>query len=278
MDPSGRVALVTGASRGLGVHIARTLAGQNMRVALAARTAEGLEKLRAELVAAGKTAIAVPVDVGDASSIEGLVRKVEAELGPIDVLVNNAGIEQVERYDLLAPRAIEQAIAINLTAPMLLTRLVLPGMIARRRGHIVNIASLAGLAGTPYAETYSATKHGLVGFTRALRGTLKGEGHAVGVTVVCPGFIDDAGMYYEMQRNHGVIAPATFGTSPPDDVAEAVLTALRTNPPEIVVNRRPVRPLLVAIAARPEFAEWLGEKTGVIAFFKRVTDARRSAT
>jgi short-subunit dehydrogenase len=273
-DLKGKVALVTGASRGIGVHIARTLAGQGMRVALSARSAADLEKRRAELEASGAEAIAVPADVGDRASLEGLVHSVEKAFGAIDVLVNNAALEQYAIYDAMDLDDIEQVIRVNLTGPMLLARMVLPGMIGRGRGHIVNIASLGGLGGTPYAETYTATKHGLVGFTRSLRATIRGEGHPIGVSVVCPGFIDGTGMFQSMKEQYGVVAPATLGASPAEDVSLAVLRAIRTNECEIVVNRKPVRPWLVVLASFPGLADWLAEKTGSIAFFRQVMKTR----
>ncbi len=273
-DLSGKAALLTGASRGIGVYIARSLAGQGMNLGLAARSAEGLEKVRAEVEALGVRAIAVPTDVGDLASLEGLVQKVEADLGGISVLVNNAGIEEGQPYADLSQEALSQVIAVNLTGPMWLSRLVLPGMIERGEGHIVNVASVAGLVGTPYNEPYSASKHGLLGFSRSLRLTAQGEGYPVGVSVVSPGFVSEAGMYEDSKTETGVEAPAFLGSVSADEVAREVLRAIVENQAEVVVNARPIMPLVAVANFFPRFADWFARKSGVVDFFKASVQQR----
>ena len=173
---AGRVALVTGASRGLGRHIARTLAGQGMDLVLAARAVEPLETLRAEIAALGVQAMVVPTDVTDPAQLDGLVARALAELGGVDLLVNNAGIEQIAAFDQVSVAAIDRVIDVNLRAPMRLTRLLLPSMIERGRGHIVNMASLAGHGAAAFNEPYGATKHAMVGFTQAFRASAQAAG------------------------------------------------------------------------------------------------------
>ena len=181
----------------------------------------------------------------------------------MDVLVNNAGIERGVAYDRIPLEAIDRVIEVNLTAPMVLTRLLLPQMLERGGGHIVNIASVAGLVGTPYNEVYSATKHGLMGFTRSLRITAVGEGYPVGASSVCPGFVADAGMYEDMRKETQVDAPALLGTVAPERVADAVVRAIINDVPEIVVNARPMMPLRLAATLFPRFADWFAQKSGV---------------
>src|SRR4029077_11909614 len=131
--------------------------------------------------------VCVPTDVSDHAQLDALVAKASEELGPIDILVNNAGIESTHPYDDYPPDEIVRMIEVNLTAPMLLTRKLLPGMLRRERGHIVNIASLAGKGGFPYQAPYATTKARLIMFTHMLRTELIDS--PVGCSVVCPGFV-----------------------------------------------------------------------------------------
>ena len=221
-------AIVTGASRGLGVHIARALAISGVNIAVAARSAQQLEAVGAGLVSLGVKAVAIRADVTVAAERQGLVDRAAAELGPIDILVNNAGTELFSRYTDLDPTEIEAMVNLNLTAPLLLIRAVLPGMLDRGRGHIVNLSSAAGKVATPFEAVYSATKFGLVGATHALRAEHLGS--PVGFSVVCPGFVRQDGMYarYEAQ---GLTVPLLVGTTTPQKVASAVLKATgRTAP------------------------------------------------
>jgi short-subunit dehydrogenase len=249
-----------------------------MNLALAARSADGLAEVAAEVEARGVRAVVVPTDVGDPTALETLVQKTEAELGGVSLLVNNAGLEYAAPYAEVPPERITQIIDVNLTAPMLLSRRILPGMIERGEGHICNIASVAGLMGTPYNEPYSATKHGLMGFARGLRLTAQGEGWPIEVSVVCPGFVSEAGMYEDMKDAGGVEAPAVLGTSPADHVAREVLRAIKENRLEVVVNPRPVRPLAMAASVSPRFGDWIAGKTGVIELFKEAARNRSRAS
>jgi short-subunit dehydrogenase len=167
MKVSGARVVVTGASRGIGAAVAADLAGRGARVVLVARSAEALDKVAAEL--GGE---AFPADLADSSAIEALVRSIEAD-GPIDVLVNNAGVDLTGDLVNLADAEIAQLLAVNLSAPMLLCRAVIPGMQRRGHGHIVNVSSLAGTNAIRGLAPYSATKAGLSHFTAALRADLK---------------------------------------------------------------------------------------------------------
>jgi short-subunit dehydrogenase len=266
----GKTALVTGASRGIGAHIARALASEGMRLVLAARSAEALEGIAAELRARGAEVVTIPADLARRDHIEALAERA----GGVDVLVNNAGLELAAAYHTVAPATIDELIAVNLTAPMILTRLLLPGMIARGGGHVVNISSLAGLVGTPYGEVYCATKHGLVGFTRSLRATAEAEGYGVGASVICPGFISDEGMFADAAGGAGVEAPALLGTSPPEAVAKAVVRAIVRDEPEVIVNGRPVLPMLLTQLFSPRMAPKIASRVGVVTLFRRLAEHR----
>jgi short-subunit dehydrogenase len=182
---AGRVALITGASGGIGQATARELARQGASVVLAARRTDLLDALASELDAIGVEALAVPTDLTDSSQIEPLVERALERFGKIDILVNNAGIGTPRSLAKTTSDTIRRELEINLVGAVLLTRAVLPGMLERKRGAIISIASVAGHVAVE--PLYSATKFGIRGFSYALRRQLRGSG--VNVSVVSPGFI-----------------------------------------------------------------------------------------
>lgn len=250
----GRIALVTGASRGLGPTIALALARQGVQLALAARSQERLDAVASRITAiTGVRAIGIPADVTSAGHREALVERAARELGPIDILVNNAGIERTEPFERSDPAAIASIIETNLVAPMLLTRALLPGMLERGRGHIVNVSSLAGKVGVPFEAPYCASKSGLIQFTESLRFEFAGRG--VSASVVCPGFVGRAGMYANTVRETGVTASRLAGISTPADVARAVVRSIRHDIPEIIVNPGPMRLISTLAELSPRLFE-----------------------
>ena len=184
---TARVALVTGGSRGIGRAIARVLAREGLALAVAARGLEEAEVAAAEIRGAGASAVAVALDVADAASLEAGVAQAVAKLGPIDVLVNNAGVAESAPFARTTPEMWERHLRVNVTGPYLATRAVLGGMLERGWGRVINVASLAGLVGSPYVAAYTASKHALVGLTRALATEVSGKG--VTVNAICPGFV-----------------------------------------------------------------------------------------
>lgn len=183
----GKVALVTGGGRGIGRAIALELALAGAGVAVAARTRSQLEAVAAEIAGLdGAPAFSQELDVTDPESIAHALKRITAALGPIDILVNNAGVAVSALISETDLELWERHLKVNLTGPYLLTRAVLPGMLKRRWGRIINIASTAGKQGFAYTTAYTASKHALVGFTRAL--ALELAQHGITVNAVCPGF------------------------------------------------------------------------------------------
>lgn len=266
-DLDGRTALITGGSRGIGVHVARALAAEGAAVGLVARSVDDLRAAATSLRDEhGVPTATAPADLTDRDDLEAATRRVRAELGPVDVLVNNAGIMGPCPFHLRDTQEIERGVRLNLLAPLLLVRRLLPGMVERGRGHVVNISSLAGKAGPPYEGVYGATKAGLIGFTQSLRRELHGTG--VGASVICPGYVSDTGMYADAVAETGVRAPEKAGRATPDGVAAAVVRAIREDEPEIIVNSVPVRPLTVLSEASPRLGEWLSRKLGLFRAFE----------
>jgi short-subunit dehydrogenase len=258
-DLRGANAIVTGASRGIGVYIAKALADEGVNLSLAARSEAELHTVRTGIEGLGVRAIATTCDVAVPDDRAALLARTEAELGPIDILVNNAGIERIRRFELAAESDFTETLAINLQAPILLTRAVVPGMLERGRGHVVNIASGAGKVGVAYGTSYCASKHGLVGFTHALRAEY--DRSPVGFSVVCPGFVTDVGMYDRWEQR-GIRAPKLAGSSKPEKVAAVTVDCIRRNRAEVIVNTPPVRPLVVLAnvlpSATPKLLRWFG--------------------
>ncbi|MCJ2136110.1 3-oxoacyl-[acyl-carrier-protein] reductase [Methylobacterium sp. J-026] len=183
-DLTGRKALVTGATGGLGQAIARTLHAQGATVALSGTRLPALEALAAEL---GERASPVAADLADRDSVEGLVPAAEAAIGPLDILINNAGITRDNLFLRMKDEEWEQVLAVNLTAAFRLSRAAVKGMMRRRSGRIVNIGSVVGSTGNPGQGNYAAAKAGLVGLTKALAAEVATRG--ITVNCVAPGFI-----------------------------------------------------------------------------------------
>lgn len=189
-QPDAPVALVTGATSGIGLEVARHLAGQGMRVYICARDQNRLDKTLGELRAAGHEVAGSACDVADPEQIRALVRDAVDAYGAVDVLVNNAGRSGGGATAEIAEELWNDVITTNLTSVFLMTKEVLNhgGMLAKKKGRVINIASTGGKQGVVHAAPYSASKHGVVGFTKALGLELARSG--ITVNAVCPGFVE----------------------------------------------------------------------------------------
>ncbi len=225
-----RVALVTGAGRGIGRRAAQVLATQGYAVALN-DLSEPTETLLA-LRAGGADVVAAVGDVAAEPAVEAVAAVTEAALGPVDVLVNNAGVSLIAPAEDTTADQWHRVIAVNLTGPFLLSRRIGRDMLLRGAGSIVNVASVAGLAGVADRAAYNASKHGLIGLTRTLAAEWGGRG--VRCNAVCPGWVktemdeaDQSGGGYTDQDIEARVPMGRFAT--PDDVAEAI--AFLADPP-----------------------------------------------
>ena len=259
----GKVVLLTGASRGIGPIVANALAKKGADIALVARSESGLQGVATHLSELGTRTLVFPVDLGQAAQREKLITGVLKEFGKIDVLVNNAGLEMEGAYAELSWPSIRETIEVNLIAPMALTHLVLPEMLKRKEGHIVNIASIAAKSGAPYAATYSGTKAGLAEWTRALRLELSGTG--VHFSTIFPGYVRDVGMFAKF----GIKSPLLVGSCAPSQVADAVVDAIEKKTIEKIINFPPLRYSFAINEISPSLGDWLMNISGVNDFQRR---------
>ncbi|PPS43909.1 SDR family oxidoreductase [Chroococcidiopsis sp. TS-821] len=228
---AGQTVLLTGASRGIGKSIAHHLAKKKATIIGVARSPNELNKVAADVEALGGKWIGIPFDISQLEELPNLIKKIEQITDSIDILINNAGIEIYRSFADYSLAEIQSILTVNLLAAMELTRAFLPSMLYRRKGHIVNIASLAGKKGAPYNSVYSASKAGLLMWTDALRQELAGTG--VEVSAICPGYVSGQGMI----ADSGVPIPKLAGASTANDVAIALVKAIEQNKAEVVVNQ-----------------------------------------
>jgi len=267
-----QIVLLTGASGGLGTYMAQAFAARKVKLALVAHPGIDLEGLRKSVADGGAQAVAITSDLRDPVQRREMLAAVRSRLGPIDILVNGAGVEFNSAYHELSEGQIGEVLSVNLEAPMILSRLVLPEMLERKQGHIVNISSLAGKSGPAFQEPYAASKAGLVAFTQSLRATYRGSG--VSASVIVPAFVE-AGIYARLKAKSGCAAPALLTGCSPEQVAQAVLRSIEGDVPEIIVNRYPIRPVLALSALSPRLGDWITARMGVNDFFRRAAETEK---
>lgn len=246
MDLTGKRVLITGASRGIGEALAHSFAHAGATVALVARTGDALASLAAEL-----NGTAHPADLADPTQVAALLQRVEDEAGPVDVLVNNAGIESTGGFVDAAAGELRRVTEVNYLAPAELCRQAIPRMLRRGEGHIVNMSSLAGITALPGIVTYAASKAALSHFTAGLRADLRGL--PIGTTLVELGPVPTDML--AAVENYGPASRSfqrmyrlrTLVDVPRDTVAEAVVTAVRKRRRHV---RLPKRTAAFAMVAR----------------------------
>jgi short-subunit dehydrogenase len=242
MDLSGRSALLTGATGGLGRATAAALAGRGAKLILSGRKPEALDALAAELPGEGHRTVVA--DLAEPGAAEQLA----AEAGAAEILIANAGLPGTGRLGDFSTDELTGALRVNLEAPIMLARALEAAMLERGAGHMVFISSLSGKSATPLSSIYNATKFGLRGFALGLRADLDPQG--VGVSIVSPGTIREAGMY----SDSGAPPLPGLGTGTPDQVAAAVVKAIEKNKVEITVAPVQQRALAHFALASPGIA------------------------
>lgn len=235
IDLKDKVVLITGASSGFGEDAARQFAREGCRVVLAARRLDRLQALAAEIQNAGGEALAIPVDLNEPAEIKVMVQTALDLYGKIDILFNNAGYGCVDWFEKLDPeRNIETIIKVNLIGTMLVTREILPHMLKRRKGHIINMSSVAGLIAPPLITTYSAGKYGVRAFTDGLRREVRPFG--IKVSGIYPGpAVTEFGQKLKRTRSRETIKKLGYPRLTSEYVASRV----------VGVAKRPVRSLVI---------------------------------
>lgn len=239
--------MLTGATGGIGHAIARALRAAGSELVLTGRRVDVLEPLALEL-----DARPMAVDLSDRAALHDLA----AACADVDVVVANAALPASGSLESFSEEELDRALEVNLTAPMILSRLLAPAMVARGRGHLVFTSSIAGKLATPGSAVYSATKFGLRGFGQGLRQDLHGSG--VGVSVIFPGFVREAGMFADT----GVELPSYMKTSSPQQVAAAVIRGVTEDRGEIDVAPMSVRASAVLNGLAPGAAAAMLRRAG----------------
>jgi NAD(P)-dependent dehydrogenase (short-subunit alcohol dehydrogenase family) len=247
-----KVALVTGGSRGLGLVLARELVARGVRVAICARDGEELVRAARDLAVRGGSVLALACDITDRAQLDRMVADVTDELGPIDILVNNAGIMEVGPMELMGDADFERAMDTHFWAALHCVQAVLPDMVARGAGRIVNITSIGGKLAVPHLLPYSASKFALVGLSEGLAAELA-KRH-VGVTTVVPGLMRTGSALRARFRGRHRAEYAWFATTASSQLtsmqaeraARRIIRAIRHGEPEVVLS---VQAKLAAIAA-----------------------------
>jgi len=272
MDLKGKTALVTGASRGIGPYLATALGGRGMNLVLSGRSGAELDAVAADQRKHGVRVLTVVADLLDDDARTLLIGATEREFGGVDVLVNNAGGDPLRQFDEMSIEENESIIKLNLFAPIALSHLVLPGMLERGRGRIVNISAMAGRVGFPHTEAYAAAKDGLIGFSRVLRTDYRARG--VSASVLILGAIAGAG---QGQRTMDQMRmPKSSFMAPVGLVAKALLKAIDTDKAEIVVQPGPGRMLRAVMDFYPGLGPWMNNQMGVNRTLREIQDFRKS--
>jgi 3-oxoacyl-[acyl-carrier protein] reductase len=220
---TGKIALVTGAGKGIGKAIAIALAGEGVHVGLVARTEKDISAVAEEIAALGVRASVATADVSNRAEVEAAVSKLQQDLGPVDILINNAGTATFGKFLELEPEAWENQIRVNVFGVYYTTRAVLPQMIERKTGDIVNISSTAGKSGSPVTSAYSASKFAVFGLSESLMQEVRK--HNIRVTALAPSTV-----VTELAQSANLITGDAERVMHPEDFAELIVAQLKLNP------------------------------------------------
>src|SRR5438067_4838482 len=236
MEPHNVV--LTGASRGIGAYIARALAAQKTNLLLVARSEPELARLARELRTRDTKVSFAAIDLGGRQAAKQVAEAAAAEVGSVDVLVNNAAVEPQRRFHTLDTDEIENVVRVDLITPIELSHLLLPGMLERGYGRIVNVSSIAGRVGFPLTEAYAASKDGLIGFSRVLRNDYRRSGVSASAVVLGP--VRDTGVGQRTIDETGMKASTAFMVRP-EKVARAIVRAIEKNKADLARLKGPSR-------------------------------------
>jgi short-subunit dehydrogenase len=268
-----RNAIVTGASRGIGVHVARALAEREMDLLLVARSEPELARLARELRTGDRKVSIAAVDLSQPGAAQRIAAIAAAELGGVDVLVNNAAVEPQRRFHALELGEIERILRVDLIAPIELARVLLPGMLERGYGRIVNMSSLAGHVGFPCTEAYAAAKDGLIAFSRVLRSDYRALGVSGSTLVLGP--VRDTGVGQRTLEETGLSSSTAFMVKP-EKVARSVVRAIEKDKAELVVMPGPGRLIKALLDLFPGLGPAMNRAAGVDEFMGSVADFREA--
>ena len=234
------VVLITGASRGLGRQLAMGIAKKGGRVIALARNEDKLKELVSEIHEAGGEAIALPADLTDLPALACVAQKAEQVWGSVDILINNAGCVNFLPLQDYSLEEMQKLFNLNVLSGIELARLLLPSMLSKKKGHIVNVSSISGKVGSPYGNVYAASKAALINWTHAQRIELQQSG--VFVSLICPSYLSGLGAVVDL----GLKTPKLIPKNQPERVVRLMIYAIETNQAEAVIvpGFFPARPLL----------------------------------
>ena len=264
---AGKTVLLTGASGGIGAFIAHALAKEQATVVGVARCQQKLEQIQVDIEANGGKFISIPFDISKVEDLSILVQQINQHAGSVDILINNAAIEKFHYFQHYSLSDINSMCSVNLIAAIELTRLLLPSMIDRNRGHIISIASGSGKKGMPYNSVYSATKAGLLVWTDSMRQELNDCN--VKISVVCPGYTN-AGMFLRT----GLVAPKVANVTEPSEVALAIIRAIKENQTEVIIDGFVSKLLFAINQLSPKFGDAVFRLTGVTDLYKSYVESQ----
>ncbi|MCB9686128.1 MAG: SDR family oxidoreductase [Alphaproteobacteria bacterium] len=265
---AGSCALVTGGARGIGRAIAVALLREGVKVVIADVDGVAAARTASELAGDGRVVVPVDLDVRDREAFAAVVERIESDVAPVDILVNNAGIMPLGPFLEQSPDRDDRQIDINVRGVVHGMRAVLPGMLRRRRGHVVNVASVAGKVGVPFAAVYAGTKHAVVGLTEAVRHELRDSG--VDLSYIMPAIVDT-------ELTSGTRSLRYPPRVRPEQVADAVVRALRTGRVDVFVPEFTRLTAVLPILLPRSVVERVGRWFGIDQVFAELdADARRA--